>query len=178
MTANHAGGERMAGSHKVRVFKQGSGDRFEMTARPERIFSRVPILGPFFTYNLGRNPKFALDVKRLGYSLSGDEDDLDQEIPPTEGAWEFDLVLVVDGEPMTSEDLLIDQSKKKQRIVTGPWPLRRPGRAELQVGPLQLEYPSLFSFEIKDTTKAAANWIFGLLGVAIGALVTLLAAGD
>ena len=167
----------MAGSHKVRVFKQGSGDRFEITARPEHILSRVPILGPFFTYNLGRNPRFALDVKHLGYSLSGDEDDLDQEIPPIEGTWELDLVLVVDGEPMAySEDLLIDQSKRKQRIVTGPWPLRRPGRAELQVGPLQLEYPSLFSFEVKDITATAANWIFGLLGVAIGILGTLLAA--
>ena len=166
----------MAGSHKVRVFKQGSGHRFEMTARPERILGRVPILGPFFAYNLGRNPRFAVEVKHLGFSMSGDEDDLDPEIVPAEGTWEFDLVLMVDGAPMThSEDLLIDLTKKKQRIVTGPWPLTRPGSTELQVGPLQIEYTSLFSFEIRDNTVTAANWVFGLAGVAVGAVLARLA---
>ena len=172
----------MAGSHKVRVSQGGSWHRFEVTARPERCLSRVPILGPFFTYNLGRNPRFVVEVKHLGYSL-GDEDNLDPEILPAEGTWEFDLVLMVNGAPMThSEDLVIDLTKKKQRIVTGPWPLTRPGSTELQVGPLQIEYTSLFSFEIMDNTVTAANWVFGLfIGVAggvIGAVLTRLASND
>ena len=172
----------MAGSHKVKVSSARSGHHLELTALPQRWFSRVPILGPFFTYNLGRNPRFVVEAEHLGYSPSGRGDDLIPEMVPgpDAGSWELDIVLMVDGEPMThSEDLLIDLTQKRQRILTGPWPLTRPGRAELQVGPMQVDYQSLFSYEVKDNTVTAANWIFGLFtGVAggvIGAVLTRLA---
>ena len=176
----------MAGSHKVRVSKPGSGQQFEATVRPERIFNRVPIFGPFFTFNLGRNPRFVVVVKHLGYSPSGYGDDLIPGMVPghdESDAWEFDLVLMVDGEPMThSEDLLIDVTTKPQSILTGPWPLTQSGRAELQIGPLPTGYLSLFSFEVKDNTVTAANWVFGLFtgvaGVVIGAVLALLLSSD
>lgn len=189
MTANHAGGEQMAGSHKVKVSRPDSRDWFEVTAQPENRLSRLPVLGPFITYNLGRNPKFAVKVKHLGYGE--DPDDLDAGIQPLQSEaalWQFDLVLMVDGQPMThSEDLQIDLvltgfEKKQQRWVTSPWPLTQPGRAELQIGPVGADYLTLFSFEIRDNTVTAANWIFGLFtGVAggvIGAVLTRLASSD
>ena len=59
--------EHMPGSHNARLARPDRDHQFEVSAQPAHPLSRIPVLGPFITYNLGRNPKFNVSVKYLGY---------------------------------------------------------------------------------------------------------------
>lgn len=90
----------MAGSHKVWLDGPYLHHRFEVSANPAHPLSRVPVLGSFITYNLGRNPQFIVSVKYLGY-VAFERDTPDPSIlpDPTESeGWEFDLYLEIGGE--------------------------------------------------------------------------------
>lgn len=170
----------MAGSHKVRVTGAGRNCWFEVSAKPAHLLSRVPVLGPFVTYNLGRNPRFIINVQYLGYVTRDECDTPDPTILPSladQKLWNFDLVLHIEGDYIEGgDDLLVNLSlttlqRKQQQYLTRVWPLTRPGRAELQIGVPHPYTEALYSFEVKDTAVTLANAAFATVGGIIGGTV-------
>ena len=172
----------MAGSHTVDL--RMSQFKFEASAKPARLLSRIPGAGPFFTYNLGRNPRFVISVKYLGYAgwLQGDIPD--PKILPNEGDRElatYDLYLLIDGRPVQGDgdDLKLDldtsklERQERQYYCTREWPLTRTGKAELKVDSTY-EGLTLYSFEVKDTTVPLTTAILTIFGGAVGAVLTWL----
>lgn len=183
----------MAGSHKVRMTRGGSDFWFEVTAKPANLLSRIPYLGPFLAYNLGRNPRFVVEVRYLGYATVrlapiGDEFIPDPNIMlGSEEApyWVFDLALHIDEDYIQhGDDLRVDLhrttiEKREQKYVTREWPLTRPGRAELQIGSPNPYVESLYSFEVRDVSTSVAvvllttmvALVSGVIGGIVGRLL-------
>ncbi len=181
----------MAGSHNVLLARRHGGHQFEVSAIPAHLLSRVPVLGPTFTYNLGRNPRFTVSVKYLGH-VASQGDDPDPHVfpnPAESGLWDFDLYLKIGGQPSgPGDDLRVDLDtaklehnvarSKRQLHSTTPFPLTRTGNAELMVGVPNISESSLYSFEIKDTTlmltTVLLTAVFTTIGGILGGLVVWL----
>ena len=176
----------MAGSHNVRISANGS-HWFDVSARPSHWLSRIPLLGPFFAFNLGRNPKFIVSIEYLGYSETGSKDDFDLNVLPVarEGQpWCFDLGLQIGGNYIQGGDefnIVLSKTPMEGKIQehrTRQWPLTRAGIGglEVQVGPPYLDEPTIYSFEVIDRSATVSAWIFtalgGILGVVIGVLAS------
>jgi hypothetical protein len=165
----------MAGSHKVRVYRPDSSHWFEVSGKPAHPLSCIPVVGPFITYNLGRNPKFSVSVKYLGSDTEEGNDSFDS-LQEAE-RWIFDLYLHIDGEYIQDGDILpidlrlISDGQEQQEYVTREWPLTRPGRAELQIGAPNPYTAAIYSFEVKDTTVPLFSAIIAFSAAAVGGIV-------
>ena len=171
----------MAGSHHVKLRRPDRSYCFEAWAYPSHPLSRIPLIGPYFTFNLGRNPKFVIKVKYLGYEDQDEASGYDSTmmpVPEDRVLWDLDIGMKVGGEYVEGGDetrvdlALTTLTKKTQRYVTRKWPLSREGQAELSVEHAQEE--PVYSFKVKDISADMTLAIFTIVGVIVGALVTLL----
>lgn len=165
----------MAGPNPVIVQMQ-SDHCFRIDAKPAHLLSRIPFIGPFFTYNLGRNPKFELAVTYQGLLLEHGQYNTDALPDWTDTPfWNLDIVLEIAGNVVAqvNDDLKIMVKQvatgTKQLYVTNPMPLIQPGEAQLQVG--LGYYPSAYTFEVQDISRLVTSWIVGLILTIFGGLV-------
>ncbi|MEK7681755.1 MAG: hypothetical protein AAB369_02885 [Chloroflexota bacterium] len=152
---------------------------FEVWAGPACLWSRIPFIGPFFTFNNGYNPRFTVSIKYLGYKSSDVEarafDDVSIPSLEDEVLWALDLGLMIDGKYVEGGDVmqvdfdLTTQRHKTQRYITREWPLTRSGSAELQVQYSPGE--TIYSFEVKDISHVVTTMIWGVVLAILGFIV-------
>ena len=168
----------MARTHRVKVRRPYISYYFEAWAYPLHPMSRIPFFGPFFTFNLGRNPRFVVNMKYIGYESTGEGCSFDSvSIPPPEdeALWDLDLGLMIDGEYLEGGDSMQVDLRcttlrgKTQRYTTRVWPLSWSGKAALQIE--YSEEEAIYSFEVKDISAPVVIALTGIFFTIVGSIL-------
>ena len=152
--------------------------KFRVKAKPDigwrTIWARIPVLGPFFLFKLGRTLRFRFDIEYLGYD-DGSERPLYRtaSVSPQENEWHEDLVLMHEGEAYASGDLwLYPQTliaSGAGHILSKEFFLTRSGDTEVQIG---TEFKPCYTFHVREITHSLTpvmiTTTFALLGILLG----------